>query len=112
LAADAKAKRFFRQDIICNIPEVSQAAKQGPGTPKASGPTLFVAGVATFAKSNLLLSGRLLPSCGAVPPQSDMLRRGPNLISRREAGDFVLRPRAAVSLRLLALRFAAPLASL
>jgi hypothetical protein len=98
LGGGREGQAFFRQDIICNIPEVSRAAKQGPGTPKASGPTLFVAGVATFAKSNLLLSGRLLPSCGAVPPQSDILRRALSLISRREASDFVLRPRAAVSL--------------
>jgi len=41
LAADAKAKRFSAEIIICNIPEISRAAKKGPGTPKASGPMLF-----------------------------------------------------------------------
>ena len=33
----AKAKRFRLRFIICNIPEVSQTAKQGPVPPKRAG---------------------------------------------------------------------------
>jgi hypothetical protein len=33
----AKAKRSLRRDIICIIPEVSRAAKQGPVPPKRAG---------------------------------------------------------------------------
>jgi hypothetical protein len=34
---DAKAKRFRLRFIICNIPEVSLTAKQGPVPPKRAG---------------------------------------------------------------------------
>jgi hypothetical protein len=36
-AESAKAKRFLSRNIICNIPEVSQTAKQGPVPPKRAG---------------------------------------------------------------------------
>ena len=48
-AAGAKAKRFLRLDIICKFSEVSRPAKQGPGTPRASGPTLSFASESTGA---------------------------------------------------------------
>src|ERR1700721_158742 len=80
-AAGAKAKRFLRRDIICKFSEVSRAAKQGPGTPRGSGPTPFFGGhrgaaIEAEHRSGVFVSlASVWPSARFLPPLINALGR-------------------------------------